>query len=662
MNRCIYDSIFQEQTIGKLKIKNRIIMNTTETLYASATGEATIQLIEYYRRRAKGGVGMILLHSIQGNTKNDPNDPYAGSLRLDNNAFIPMLSDLTEAVHDEDCKIAALVSIGGGAKGAGESYISNMSTNRDSLKVAPSDYYQDGELVARGMTVDEIRETVKEYGKCALRAKQAGFDAFYIHALGSYLLAEFLSPLFNHRKDEYGGTPEKRWRILFELIDECRVQIGNQMPLIVRLSVDEMSPNGRNLEESLRLLKCLEQRGVDAFDVTAGLTDAMHRSLPPIYVPFGTNIPYIKKVKESVSVPIICSGRFTNPSDVNDVISKGIADFIGMGRGLIADPDWVNKVQNGKEDEIRQCLCCNNCIGQRIMRKLPLRCSINPYAGREWCESEDPKKTASPKKIAIIGGGPAGLEAARVLGLAGHEVFVYEKTEMLCGGQVYLSSVPVAKERMQNIPVYYKMALSKMSNVHVYLNYEVTNKNIKEIDASVFFVATGAEPLIPRIEGINGCNIYTAQEALKGKVVPDKRILIAGGGQIGVETAHYYATKGYDVTVVEMLETIAMQEEPITRGALMYLLEEANVKILSGWRITEFDNGVAHLESVQDAFKKQCVSYDTAIIAFGTKPIQNLYHILIDQGKHAVMIGDSKRISNVANAIHDGHVKALQYC
>lgn len=660
MSEHTYPHLFSQGSIGKLHLKNRIIMSPTETLYASACGEVTPEIIGYYRRRAAGGVGMIVLHSVQGNSCVDPLDPYAGSLRLDNNAYIPRMSDLTEAVHAKGAKIAALVSIGGGACGAGERYIERDP--QTSRRVGPSDLAAgNGREATRMLSVEEIQRTIEEYGRCALRARAAGFDAFCIHALGSYLLAEFLSPLFNHRTDGYGGCAENRWRLLFELIAQCKRCAGEDFPLIVRISVDEMHPEGRTFAESLQFLKLVEKAGIAALDLTAGLMEPMRRTIPSIYVPHDVNRDYYVRCKQELSVPIICSGKQCDPDIAERTLADACGDFISIGRGLIAEPDWPNKVAAGRAEEIRRCLSCNYCIGQRIMRHLPLRCAFNPYAGREASDDEHIASTRNPKRIAIIGGGAAGLEAARVLGLRGHTVDIYEAADALCGGQLRLAAVPPCKGSISHIERYYVSQLAHLPNVRVHLNAVIDAEQSKRLRADLFLVATGAEALVPGISGVPGEDVYTAQEALAGVCPIGERVLILGGGQIGAETAHHLVCKGKKVTIVEMLPDIAAQEEPLTRAALLNLLCEAKVELITECKVEALLTHMARLCSLSSG-EQLLIPFDTALLALGTHSVNELYHTLVmANGENRVMlIGDASSVGTIASAISQAYAVAME--
>jgi len=370
-----FSNLLAPGKIGTLNLKNHVIMGPTETLYASSDGEVTRPIIDYYVRRAKGGVGLIVLHSAQGNSKIDPIDPYPGSLRMDDNAYIPMLAQLTEEVHRAGAKIAALVSPGGGAQALGFPFDKGSQGICDVPNVGPSEKES---LVARRkvrkLTIDEIHKSVEAMGLCAGRAKAAGFDAFYIHAVGGYLISEFMTPYFNDRDDEYGGSLENRMRFLLEIIASCQKYAGKDFPLVVRMSIDEyMGDAGRGIEESKKIGKMLEEAGVAAIDCSAGIFESMHMLIPPFYLPEGVLVPLAEAMKSAVNIPVITQGRLYDPELAEKILAEGKADFISLSRALICEPDWVKKVTAGDVKGIRKCITCNHCIGERVFNNL--RCA-----------------------------------------------------------------------------------------------------------------------------------------------------------------------------------------------------------------------------------------------------------------------------------------------
>ncbi len=646
-----YPHIFQPGQIGTLKLKNRIIFNPCESHFATTEGEVTQRLIDYYVRRAEGGASMLVVHSAQACTKVDPNDTFAGSLRVDDNAHLPMLSELTEAVHRAGSKIAILVSTGGGASAMGFPYDRGREGTGEIQNVGVSNIES---LVAkrkvRQLTVDEIRTIIELYGLAARRVMMAGFDAMYIHAL-NYLTAQFMSPLYNTRNDEYGGDFNRRMRFVLELIEACRKHVGPSFPLVIRMSIDECFPGARTLDETLKVVKMLEDAGINAIDASAGIYESMHMIIPPCYLPKGVLTDFAAAVKGAVKIPVITQGRLYNPQITDKVIADGKADFVQLARGLLADPYWVRKLEEGREDDVRLCITCNRCI-DRVLKGLSIRCATNPTVGRESEFAETPPKAEMPKKVVIIGAGPAGLEAARIAGLRGHQVTLVEKTGELAGGQYKLAANAPSKDEFMNLVKFYRNQFKKMKNVKVKFNTEATLKNISAEKPDVVILATGAKALIPDIEGINRPNVFTNHDQLIWADQVKGRVAVIGGGCAGAGTADRLSDQGKDVCIVEMLEECAIDEELITRLTLLHKFGEKKVNIMARHKVKKItDAGVV----AEDPDKKEVViPADYVIVAFGAVSYNPLEEEVRKKFKNCFVIGDAVKPRKIMDAVSEG--------
>ena len=650
-NATTYPNIFQTGRIGSLMLKNRIIFGPCESHFATTEGEVTQRLIDYYVRRAEGGASLLVVHSAQACTKIDPNDTFAGSLRVDDNAHIPMLSELTEAVHRAGAKIAILVSTGGGASAMGFPYNRGQEGFCEIVNVGVSNIES---LVAkrkvRQLSVQEIKQIIEVYALAARRVMLAGFDAMYIHAL-NYLTAQFMSPLYNNRDDEYGGDFDRRMRFITELIDACRKQVGPSFPLIVRMSIDECFPGARTVDESIQVIKRLKAAGIDAIDASAGIYESMHMLIPPVYLPKGVLTDYAAAVKKEVDIPVITQGRLYNPELGDRVIADGKADFIQMARGLLAEPHWVNKLKEGREDDMRLCISCNRCI-DRVLKGLSIRCAINPTAGRESEFAEVPEKTNSPKKVVIVGAGPGGMEAARIAGLRGHTVTLFEKTGELAGGQYKLAANAPFKEEFLNLVRFYRSQFEKMDNVEVVLNSEATIDIIKAQNPDAVVLATGAKALIPDIEGIDRPNVFTNHDQLEWAATIKGKVVVIGGGCAGSGTADRLSDKGMDVCIVEMLEECALDEELITRLTLMARFEEKQVKIMARHKVKKITDAgvVAENEEQQEVV----VPADYVVVAFGALSHNPLEAAVKENFKQYFVIGDAVKPRKIMDATSEG--------
>lgn len=649
-----YGCLLESGRIGTMELKNRVVFNPLESLFASVEGEVTQRLIDYYVRRAEGGAGLLVVHSAQACTRMDPIDPFPHSLRVDDNAYIPMLSELTEAVHFAGAKIGILVSAGGGVQAMGTPYKRGMEGVEDIVNVGAGTVQSlVSQRPVRKLSVVEIKKIIELYGLAAGRVKLSGFDALYIHALGGYLISQFISPHFNDRTDEYGGDFDRRLRFLLEIVDACRKNVGPDFPLVVRMSIDECFPGARGVEDSIKIIKKLQEVGVNAIDAGAGIYESMHMIIPPVYLPKGVLVDLAAAVKAEVDIPVITQGRLYEPDMAAEVIASGKADFIGMARGLLADPEWVEKLQQGKESEIRKCTTCNSC-SNRVLGGLPVRCAVNATAGRESQFGRTPAPAAVQKKVVIVGAGPSGMECARIAAEKGHQVRLYEKSGQLGGGQLRLASSVPFKTEFTNIMDYYGGQFENLDNLEVIFNKDVTVEEIESEKPDAVVLATGAQALVPNIPGIDRPNVCTNHDLfsidhLKGKVV------VAGGGCAGSGAADRLSEAGLDVTIVELMEGCALDEELITRLTLMARFEEMeNVTLMTEHTVKEItDGGVVALDKEQ---KEVVIPADYVVLAFGAVPYNPLEEGVKAKFKNSYIIGDAKAPKKIIDAVTDGFI------
>ena len=660
----MYEHILAPGSIGRMQLRNHVLMSPTETHFTSADGTLTWPEIDYYVQRARGGAALITTHQMQGNTKLDPIDPYPRSARVDDDAFIPMLSELTEAVHMEGAKISVLLSPGGGAQALGVPYDAGSDGVNDIPNVAPGTVECPvAKKKVRKLTVEEIKKTVEVYGKSCGRAKRAGFDAITIHAHCGYLIAEFLSPYFNDRDDEYGGNLENRARFLLELIAACRQNVGANFPIIVRLAADEgIGDAGRRLPETIELCKMLEKAGVDALDCGAGLFMTMPLICPTVYHEKGCFTSMTAEIKKAVSIPVIAQGRLQDPEVAEQVLADGKADFVAIGRGWIAEPDWVNKVKAGDLEGMRRCISCDHCIGDRISGNMTIRCTLNAMAGREHRFLNGYPKAEIKKTVAVIGAGPAGLEATYRLAMRGHTVDLYDKADDLCGGsQMKSASTPPCKDNLKNIPNFYAAQFKRFDNIRIHLGTEITKDNLDEIKADAVILATGAVPIVPPIPGLReNKSVLTANEVLADGASVTGKVVIAGGGQVGVETAHYLAEKGFkDVSVIEMMPELSIDGELMTKLTLHPLLEKAGVKSFVSHQIKRInESSVTVLDMAEN--REFDIEFDTLINALGKRPLADLEAPLREKFDQCIVIGDALQRSAICTGIASGFFAVLK--
>jgi len=655
--------LFSPINIGRMEVKNRIAMAPMATDYANDDGTISQKLRDYHEARAKGGVGLITVEV----TTIDGLSPYTPhTIGLWDDKLIPSMQEFTRVIHAHGAKIVPQLSHPGpeslspffhGIQPVGPSAVMCHSTK----------------TMCRELSVDEIERITEQFGDAARRARESGFDGVELHAAHSYmLLGSFISALRNRRTDDYGGSIEGRLKLPLEVIKNIHAKAGGDFPIILRISGDEVAPGGRDIRETQYIAPILAEAGVDAFHISSGtFPEVSWRILPPTGTPRGLNVALSKAVKEVVDVPVMVVGRINDPRFAEDILNRNEADLIVMGRALLADPDLPKKAAAGSFDDIAPCIGCGlGCIAGREAGN-PMTCVINPTVGREKEMTISP--AAKAKKVMVVGGGPGGLEAARVAALRGHQVTLYEKEGKL-GGQINLAAVPPLKQELSKTIEYLSAQVEK-AGVDVHLNTEVTPEIVKKVKPAVVIVATGGESLVPDIPGVKGAKVISAYDVLAGRVVvPCGNVLVLGGGMVGLEVADYLANPGDNavigctsVTVVEMLENVGMDMVPEGRTLLMQRLRENGVKILTSTKVKKvLDDGVLTINTVKEILEdwtvvikdgqeeKTIVGMGTIILAMGAKSVDKLSDKIKDEVAEVYVIGDAKEPRKALEAIAEG--------
>ncbi|MEW6261615.1 MAG: FAD-dependent oxidoreductase [Thermodesulfobacteriota bacterium] len=556
--------------LSGLELKNRLVMTAMSTGLAGPQGQVTDRLVEYYAARAAGGVALITVEEACPH----PGLPHVrGALAIHGDHLRPGLEKLTSRLHAEGALAALQIGL----------YF-RPAVSGFPRYVAWAGAPDAGPEV-KELTAAEIQYLTGLFAAAARRARSAGFDAVEIHACHGCLLAEFLSPYWNQRTDEYGRDRAGRFRFPLEVLAAVRSALGRDFPVIFRLSGSEFHEPGFSLEDAAALARELEAGGASAVNVSGGLGHINHISIPPSAVPRGILLPLAEAVKKAVGLPVIAGNSLT-PEMAARAVATGQADLIGLGRPLIVDPEWPRKVLGHHRDQIRPCLRCNQgCFGGlRHPGRGAITCLYNPTVGREGetLPGQAPKKL----KVIVIGGGPAGCEAARVARLRGHEVILLEKADRL-GGQFNLAAAAPGKEDFLALIEYYTRELSRLG-VRVNLETEATPARMAGLAADVFILAVGAIPYLPPIPGRELPQVTTAHAVLAGqsKLTAGPAVIV-GGGAVGLETAAHLANRGLEVTVVEMLVEVARDIQPGigVRELLLASLERSGVEIHTGLRV-----------------------------------------------------------------------------
>ena len=627
--------LFQPVNIGKMELKNRLVVPPMGTGFSAPDGTMTDRLIEYQEARARGGFGLIILEI----TSIDPLGNGAPSeLGIWDDKFIPGLSRLVGRIHAAGAKIAVQLHHAGR-----ETFSSNLGGQQP---VAPSPIPDPiVREVPRELTVEEIKALVEAYAQGARRAKESGFDAVELHGAHGYLIAQFMSAYANKRTDEYGGDFERFLRFPLEILQRVRELVGPDYPVLFRISADEAVPQGRTLEESVVVAKRLVEAGVDALHVSIGVYESFHlTSAPPAMEP-GFNAAAAATIKRAVSVPVIAVGRIIDPSIAEDIISSGKADLVAIGRSSLTDPEFAIKAKEGRPDDIVKCLSCNEgCIDMLMLGNAGITCIQNPALGREAEYAS--AGAAKAKKVVVAGGGPAGLEAARTAAIWGHNVTLYEKGDAL-GGQVLLAAVPPTKEIWLEVVRSRVKDLQRLG-VQIKLGCELTPQMVKQLSPDVLIVATGSAPLFPDIPGVDRDNVVTAQDVLSGTAV-GSRVVVVGGGLVGCETADYLAHQGKDVTIVEMLRHTAQDISPAARYFLRRRLKAGNVKILTSTPVKAItDEGVV---INPESGERTLGPVDTVVLATGARSVNDLSAEVKKLVPEVYVIGDATSPGKVLQAV-----------
>ena len=638
------EKLFTPIRIGSMEVKNRIVMAPMTTNWAPDDGTISQKMIDYWEERAKGGVGLIIFEAVTI----DAAFPYIiRTVGLWDDNLIPSFKRFVDAMHAHGAKVAPQISHPGPE---------SFSWLKGVQPVGPSPVVcKTHGQVCRELTLEEIKTIVGQYGEAARRAREAGCDAMELHAAHSYMLAgSFLSPLRNKRTDAYGGTIDGRLRFLREVMESIRAKAGPDFPVILRISGDEHLPGGRDILDSQYIAPKLVAAGVDAFHISGGVVpDVFWRILPCLGTQPGLNVPAAAAVKEAVDVPVMVVGRINDPQLAEDILVKGYADMVVMGRALLADPELPNKAREGSIEDIAPCTSCGQgCLRTQLTYE-PMTCVINPAVGREKEMVITP--AAKQKKVLVIGGGPGGLEAARVSALRGHKVMLWEKASKL-GGQINLAAIPPMKQELSKWIIYLSTQVKK-AQVKVELNKEATPELIEKEKPDVVIVATGGKPLTPAIPGVEGKKVVTANEVLEGKLAISRgKVLIIGGGMAGCEIADMLADTGYNqttgsvpVTIVEMLADIGLDVIPQTRMLLLPRLREKGVEVITSATVREFlEDGVI---IIKDGQEETIRGMDFIILACGTESVDELSAKIRDKVPEVYVIGDAKAPRKALEAI-----------
>ncbi len=611
------------------------------TNFAAEDGFVNDRHIAYYLKRIQGGVGYITFEHT-GVLKEGR--AFPNMALIDSDHHIPPFKKLVEAVHTEGGKIVIQINHAG----------RNTSPSiTGSPIVAPSAIpCPVRKEMPKELSYEEIQKIIEAFAAAALRVKEAGADGIEIHMAHGYLINQFLSPFSNKREDEYGGDADRRMRMALEVLRAVRNKVGANFTVLCRLSADEYVDGGLKISDSKEIAKALERNGADALHISACVPASGYLNHPPYYAEEGVFVHLAQGIKFVVGVPVITVGRIRTPELANQILEENKADLVSMGRALIADPHLPMKTLQGRREEIIPCISCNRCI--LSIRKGPLQCAVNPETGREGIFKL--QKTEHPKKVWIIGGGPAGMKAAEVAALRGHDVTLYE-TQVRLGGRFLLAAIPPKKEVLKDFIDQLTAQLKKLP-VKIALGKLFSPASLRRGKPDVVIIATGAKPFFPPIDGIQEAKAISVEEALSGEVRLGKKILVVGGGGIGAEVADYLSENGNEVTLIEMREGIALDLVTHLQHFLNKRLREKGVQILTSTKAIRFEKEGLWVEDPQG--KKRLGGFDSIVIALGSIPNDELVESLKGKVPEVYVVGDASKPREVMEAVLEGEEIALK--
>ena len=681
-----YDILFSPMKIGNVEIKNRIVMAPMCMGFGQYNGCATETMMDYYEERAKGGVGLIFTEITRINDITGASS--FGQLGMSHDYQIPALREMADRIHKHNCKIMVELHHPGrqnlglmigtvpicniGSKLMGNLYtkILTQAVIPQGKKlqdkhivprtVAPSKCERSkmSDSVNRELSVNEIKRIICQFIEGAVRVKKAGCDGVELHAAHGYLIQQFLSPNTNKRTDQYGGSLENRMRFLLEIIDGIRLNCGKDFPIVVRLTVDEMyseigqNGKGYNLEEGIKMAKILSDKGIDAIDVSSAAYDTFNYWLEPTTFTPGWRKYLASEVKKVVDIPVIAANLIRSPKQAEMQLEEGTQDFISLGRPLIADPHWPNKVKSGNENLIKRCVCCLYCFESMMKGAYKYthgNCSVNPFVGRE---NVSLKQNGNGRKVLIIGAGCAGLTAAELLSKRGFDVTVLEK-ESKQGGQLNLASKPPHKEKINWVC---EDLLSNAINSGAKVLFDIkADKNIiASYSPEIVITATGGNAIHPK--SFNGDNVVTVTQILNGSIdISNKKVAVIGSGMTGLETSELLVAKGNKVTVVEMADKIAPSAWFQQLDDALPVLEKAGTEFLTSHKLLSVSSSGIELENLKEK-KAVAIKVDLVVLSLGVRSDNSLYNDIKNSDSYKVYnIGDSNKIGRIANATESAY-------
>ena len=649
MGKTRYPHLFSPIRIGNLRLKNRIIAAPTSPSMITTEGHMTPEMCAYLEEKAKGGAAVVtygeaIVHSATGKSHNK-------QLQLDSFGVKQMLMEATRMIHEWGAYANIQLSHGGLYGG-----LASVGGDQDVCEKAygPShDMRPEGEVFE--MPKEMIYEIVESYGKAAKLCKDCGFDMVMVHAAHGWLFSQFLSPVYNQRTDEFGGSLENRARFLMMALDAVRKAVGPMFPIECRFSGDDLTEQGLNQEQSIELAKMIQDK-VDLFNVSCGNhedPEMFCRTHPSAFFPRGKNVYLAAGIKKAVNKPVSCVGSLNDPAHMERIIASGEADLVEIGRALLADPYLPNKALHDKADDITPCLRCYECFGE-TSKSENVKCTVNPTMGYQLLEKAYRPAPAVSKKVLIAGGGPGGMEAAITAAKRGHDVTLVEKTDKL-GGNLHPAGAAFFKEDIAKL-CELLIRRTEEAGVKVILNTEVTPEYVREFDPDFFIIAIGSNELKPPIKGIDGDNVIMAIDAELHPEKLGKKVAIMGGGLVGAEAAIGFNHEGHEVSIIEMKKAVAEEVNSFYRGGLLPQVERS-ATIYVNTKVMEILPEGVKVERGGETF---VIAADTVVCALGFRAPWAAVDALAAEADEYAIIGDCANVGQIHHAMNQGYFTALR--